>query len=208
MSRPSSELLGNLGQSFADFLPWRLESHFVARIELCRSFARLGLDRDWLERRLLRLGRMRVFNTVAATIVALGLAQAPALAQSPIQPPQPVPDTVPGDQTPNSGVQPPPPGGASMYQQNLTAHHVGNHHYDSAATQADDALLITEVKSAIAKSDLGQSYAITVDADHGMVILTGEVPNPGMAGQLEQIASQCDGVKGVQSHLDWPAKAN
>jgi hypothetical protein len=151
---------------------------------------------------------MRVFNTVAAATLVLGLAHASSFAQSPIQPPQPVLDTVQGDQTPNSGVQPPPPGGASMYQQNMTAHHVGNHHYDSAATQADDALLITEVKSAIAKSDLGQPYAVTVDADHGIVILTGQVPNPGMAGQLEQIASRCDGVKGVQSHLDWPTKAN
>jgi hypothetical protein len=147
---------------------------------------------------------MRFLNTFAAATIALGLAQASALAQSPIQPPQPVPDTVPGDQTPNTGLQPPPPGGASMYQQDMSAHHVANHHYDSAATQAEDALLITEVKSAIAKADLGQPYAITVDADHGMVILTGQVPNQGLAGQLEQIASRCDGVKGVQSHLDWP----
>jgi hypothetical protein len=151
---------------------------------------------------------MRVLNIVGVAVITLGLAQASALAQSPIQQPQPPSDTVPGDQTPNSGVQPPPAGGASMYQQNLAAHHAENHHYDSAATEANDALLITEVKSAIAKSDLGQPYAVTVDADHGIVMLTGEVPNPGMAGRLEQIASQCDGVKAVQSHLDWPAKAN
>lgn len=151
---------------------------------------------------------MKVFDTVGATLVVFSLAHASAFAQSPTQPPQPVPDTVPGDQTPNTGVQPPPPGGASMYQQNLSAHHAENHHYESAATEADDALLITEVKSAIAKSDLGQPYAITVDADHGIVILTGEVPNPGMAGRLEQIASQCDGVKAVKSKLDWPSKAN
>jgi BON domain len=151
---------------------------------------------------------MRAFRIVATAAIALGLAQAAALAQSPTHPPQPVPDTVPGDQTPNGGVQPAPPGGASGYQQNLTAHHLGFHHYNSDADEANDALLITEVKSAIAKSKLGEPYAITVDADHGLIILTGEVPDAGMAGRLERIASGCDGVKGVQSHLDWPAKAN
>jgi BON domain len=157
--------------------------------------------------RVAYLRDMRAFKIVGTAVIVLGLARAAAIAQEPVQP-QPVPDTVPGDQTSNNGVQPPPPGGASMYQQNLSAHHVGNHHYDSPADEANDALLITEVKSAISKSDLAQPYAITVDADHGTVILTGEVPNPGMAGRLEQIASQCDGVKAVQSHLDWPSKAN
>jgi hypothetical protein len=151
---------------------------------------------------------MRASRTFAAAAIVLGLAQAPVLAQSPAHPPEPIPDTVPGDQTPNNGVQPPPPGGASGYEQNLTAHHLGYHHYDSAADEANDALLITEVKSAIAKSEFSQPYAITVDADHGIIILTGEVPDPGTAGRLERTASGCDGVKGVQSHLDWPAKAN
>ena len=151
---------------------------------------------------------MRILNRAAAAAIVLSLTQSPAMAQPPIQRPQPVPDTVPSDQSANGGLQEPPPGGASLYEQKMTAHHIGTHHYDSAATEANDALLITEVKSAIAKSDLHQPYALTVDADHGVVILSGEVPNPGMAGRLEQIASQCDGVKAVRSHLDWPAKAD
>jgi hypothetical protein len=88
-----------------------------------------------------------------------------------------------------------------MYEQKMTAHHAENHHYESPAIEANDALLITEVKTAIANSNLNQPYAVTVDADHGIVILTGEVPNPGMAGRLEQIASGCDGVKGCKAIL-------
>jgi osmotically-inducible protein OsmY len=88
----------------------------------------------------------------------------------------------------------------------MTAHHVGDHHYDSPAGEANDALLITEVKSAVAQADLAKPYALTVDADHGTVILTGQVSNPDTAQQIYQIASQCDGVKAVQSHIDWPSK--
>ena len=90
----------------------------------------------------------------------------------------------------------------------MTAHHAGFHHYDSAAVEAHDALLITEVKSALANANLKQPYAITVDADHGTVILTGEAPDRNVAGRIYQIAAQCDGVKSVESHLDWPSKAN
>jgi BON domain len=151
---------------------------------------------------------MRFRKLLGTAALTLLLAETAAFAQSVPQAPQPVPDNVPGDQTPNGGVQAPPPGGASLYKQKMTAHHVGNHKYDSPADQANDALLITEVKSALANADLGQPYAITVDADHGTVILTGEVPSHASAGQIYQIASQCDGVKAVQSHLDWPSKAN
>jgi hypothetical protein len=147
----------------------------------------------------------RFFGTLATGLL---LIQPSAFGQSLPQRPQPVPDNVPGDQTPNGGLQPPSAGGASLYEQKMTAHHVGDHHYDSPADEANDALLITEVKSALANADLGQPYAITVDADHGTVILTGEVPNHESAGRMYQIAAQCDGVKAVQSHLDWPAKAN
>src|ERR1700677_1418823 len=151
---------------------------------------------------------MRLKKLIGTAALAMLLVETAAFAQTAPQAPQPVPDNVPGDQTPNSGPQPPQPGGASLYEQKMTAHHVGNHHYDSPADQANDALLITEVKSALANADLGQPYAITVDADHGTVILTGEVPSHASAGQIYQLASQCDGVKAVQSHLDWPTKAN
>lgn len=151
---------------------------------------------------------MRLTKILGTAALAIMLGEAGAFAQPAPQAPQPVPDTVPGDQTPNKGLQPPPPGGASLYEQKMTAHHVGNHHYNSPGSEANDALLITEVKSALANANLGQPYAITVDADHGTVILTGEVPNHASAGQIYQIASQCDGVKAVQSHLDWPSKAN
>lgn len=156
----------------------------------------------------LQFQSMRFSKLIGTAALTTLLAQTPAFAQSAPQPPQPVPDTVPGDQTPNDGLQPPSAAGASLYEQKMTAHHVGNHHYNSPADEANDALLITEVKSALANADLGQSYAITVDADHGTVILTGEVANHDSAGRIYQIASQCDGVKSVQSHLDWPTKAN
>jgi hypothetical protein len=149
------------------------------------------------------------FTRFAGTLtLGLLLVQSSAFGQSVPQPPQAVPDNVPGDQTPNGGLQPPSAGGSSLYEQKMTAHHVGNHHYDSPADEANDALLITEVKSALANADLGKPYAITVDADHGTVILTGEAADHDSAGRMYQIATQCDGVKAVQSHLDWPAKAN
>lgn len=151
---------------------------------------------------------MRLIKLIGPSTLAVLIAQTSAFAQSAPQPPQPVPDNVPGDLTPNGGLQPPSSGGASLYEQKMAAHHVGNHHYDSPADEANDALLITEVKSALANADLPQPYAITVDADHGTVILTGEAPNHESADRMYQIASQCDGVKAVQSHLDWPSKAN
>jgi hypothetical protein len=148
---------------------------------------------------------MRFLYVMVTLATGLLLLQQFAFAQSP---PQPVPDNVPGDQTPNGYLPPPPPAGASLYEQKMTAHHVGDHHYDSAADEANDALLITEVKSAVANARLEQPYAITVDADHGTVILTGEVTNHESASRIYQIASQCEGVKAIQSHLDWPAKTN
>src|SRR5271154_4239137 len=116
---------------------------------------------------------MRLSNVLAPAALALGLTAIPLFAQAQLQPPQPVLDSVPGDQTANTVPQTPPPGGGAEYDQQMTAHHVGNHHYDSAATEANDALLITEVKRALSHSDLSQPYALTVDADHGTVILAG-----------------------------------
>jgi hypothetical protein len=154
------------------------------------------------------IGVMRFARLGGTLAMGVLLAQSPVFGQSVPQPPLPIPDKVPGDQTPNGGLQPPSAGGASLYEQKMTAHHVGNHHYNSPADEANDALLITEVKSALANANLGQPYAVTVDADHGTVILTGEVQNHESADRIYDIAAQCDGVKAVQSQLDWPTKAN
>lgn len=90
--------------------------------------------------------------------------------------------------------------------EHMNAQHVGHHYYASPADQAQDALLITEVKSALANHGPGNFYAITVDADHGTVILTGEVPNRAAAARIKQLAAACDGVTGVRANLDWPNK--
>jgi len=90
--------------------------------------------------------------------------------------------------------------------EHMSAQHLGLHHYSSAADEAQDALLITEVKSSIATADIPDMYAVTVDADHGTVVLTGEVPDRDTALRLHDAAASCDGVRAVKDHLDWPSK--
>ena len=98
------------------------------------------------------------------------------------------------------------PGSWNIESENMTAHHFDQHHYSSPAEEAQDALLITEVKSAIAKADIGPLYALTVDADHGTVSLTGEAADRATAERIKDIASQVEGVKAVRNQIDWPSK--
>jgi osmotically-inducible protein OsmY len=49
----------------------------------------------------------------------------------------------------------------------------GHHHYLSSAERANDALLITEVKNALADDRVAHDVAIVVDCDHGKILLSG-----------------------------------
>jgi osmotically-inducible protein OsmY len=77
------------------------------------------------------------------------------------------------------------------------------HIYNSPAERAHDDLLITEVKSSLAKRGITDRYPVEVDCDHGTIHLSGVVGSADEAKEAEQIALQTDGVVGVKNNLTW-----
>ena len=77
------------------------------------------------------------------------------------------------------------------------------HHYNSPAERANDDLLITEVKSSLAERGISDQYPVEVDADHGMVQLSGVVASADKAKEAESIALNTRGVVGVTNKLTW-----
>jgi osmotically-inducible protein OsmY len=71
---------------------------------------------------------------------------------------------------------------------------VGHHHYNSDAERAQDDLLITEVKSALAEDGISNGYPVEVDADHGTVTLSGVVAS---AADVKAAAEDAADVRGV-----------
>lgn len=82
---------------------------------------------------------------------------------------------------------------------NVTA----EHHYNSPAERANDALLITEVKSALADDGVADNYPVAVDCDHGKVLLSGVVKSAQDAKHAGDIAAAAQGVTGVKNQLTW-----
>lgn len=91
----------------------------------------------------------------------------------------------------------------SVHQDNLSAHSSATHHYASPADQAQDALLIVKVKTAIADEGLADDYPLTIDADHGRVTLTGVLASPEDVQRAATLVAGIDGVKGVNNRLTW-----
>jgi osmotically-inducible protein OsmY len=89
----------------------------------------------------------------------------------------------------------------SVEQEHLKT--VQKHHYDSPADRAQDALLITEVKSVLAEDGVADGHAVEVDCDHGRVRLSGAVDSAADAKHAEQLASSVQGVSGVDNRLIW-----
>jgi osmotically-inducible protein OsmY len=82
-----------------------------------------------------------------------------------------------------------------------SASSVGHHHYNSDAERAQDDLIITEVKSALADDGISEGYPVEVDADHGTVTLSGVVAS---ADDVRAAAGDAAGVRGVvavKNHL-------
>lgn len=79
----------------------------------------------------------------------------------------------------------------------------GEHHYNSPAERANDALLITEVKSALAEDGVADNYPVAVDCDHGKVLLSGVVRSADDAKHAGDIAAAAEGVSGVKNQLTW-----
>src|SRR6202790_4620330 len=82
---------------------------------------------------------------------------------------------------------------------NLEAHH----HYQSAAERANDALLITEVKSALADDGVAEDSPIVVDCDHGKILLSGVMKSAEDAKRAGNIAASAAGVRAVKNQLTW-----
>jgi osmotically-inducible protein OsmY len=77
------------------------------------------------------------------------------------------------------------------------------HHYNSPAERANDALLITEVKSALADDGVADNYVVAVDCDHGKVLLSGVVKSAEDARHAGDLAAAAQGVTGVKNQLTW-----
>jgi hyperosmotically inducible protein len=92
-------------------------------------------------------------------------------------------------------------GSETVRQEDLSAESTATHHYASPAERAQDALLIVEVKTAIADERLADDYPLTVDADHGRVTLTGVLASPQDVHRAVTLAAGIDGVKGVNNRL-------
>jgi osmotically-inducible protein OsmY len=90
---------------------------------------------------------------------------------------------------------------ASVKSQEMSAHSEQDTTYATPADRANDALIITEVKTALANDGVTDGFPITVGADHGLVVLTGVLGSQDDIQHAISIARSADGVKGVQSRL-------
>ena len=110
----------------------------------------------------------------------------------------------------NSAVAPDSAGNASVATTNrsLTAEHdqvrtSAEHIYNSPAERANDDLLITEVRSALAERGISDGYPVEVDCDHGTIQLSGVVASAEDAKAAEALALNTKGVLAVQNKLTW-----
>jgi osmotically-inducible protein OsmY len=78
------------------------------------------------------------------------------------------------------------------------------HSYQSEAQRANDALLITEVKKALADDGVTAYRPVVVDCDHGTILLNGIVGSSADAQHAATIARDVDGVIAVKNNLKWP----
>jgi osmotically-inducible protein OsmY len=91
----------------------------------------------------------------------------------------------------------------SVSRENDKVNVKAEHHYNSPAERANDDLLITEVKSALAHDGVGEGYLIAVDCDHGKILLSGVVKSAGDAKHAGDIAAATEGVTAVNDQLTW-----
>ena len=91
----------------------------------------------------------------------------------------------------------------SEFRRNDSVKVNAEHHYNSPAERANDALLITEVKNALANDGVADGYPVAVDCDHGKVMLSGVVKSAQDAKHAGDIAAAAEGVTGVNDQLTW-----
>jgi osmotically-inducible protein OsmY len=78
-----------------------------------------------------------------------------------------------------------------------------SHHYQNPAERAKDDLLITEVKSDLAKNGVTDDHPVAVDCDHSEIHLSGEIGSAEDAQRVGQIAARAPGVIAVVNQLTW-----
>jgi CHASE2 domain-containing sensor protein len=115
-------------------------------------------------------------------------------------------EIVPNDEAPQPKPAPPkaPPEVIKHSDVSLekdASSNIGHHHYANPAERAQDDLLITEVKSALAEDGISNGYPIEVDADHGTVTLSGVVANRDDVTAAAADAADVNGVVAVKNHL-------
>ncbi|MGB8682540.1 MAG: BON domain-containing protein [Candidatus Binatus sp.] len=91
----------------------------------------------------------------------------------------------------------------SVSRENDSVKVQAQHHYNSPAERANDDLLITEVKSALAHDGVADGYIVAVDCDHGKILLSGVVKSAQAAKHAGEIAAAAQGVTGVDDQLKW-----
>jgi len=91
----------------------------------------------------------------------------------------------------------------SVSRENDQVNVVGEHHYNSSAERANDAMLISEVKSALSHDGVADDYPVAVDCDHGKILLSGVVNSARDAKHAGDIAAAAQGVTGVKNQLTW-----
>jgi len=96
-----------------------------------------------------------------------------------------------------------PPTSQSIKMERDTVQSSAAHHYNSPAERANDALIITEVKTSLADQGITDRYPVAVDCDHGTVQLTGVVASPDDAKQAVALAQNIKGVVDVKNQLTW-----
>jgi hypothetical protein len=92
---------------------------------------------------------------------------------------------------------------SSASRENDSVNVTAEHHYNSPAERAHDDLLITEVKSALARDGVTENYPVAVDCDHGRILLSGVVKSAQDAKHAGDIAAAAQGVTGVKNQLTW-----
>ena len=78
-----------------------------------------------------------------------------------------------------------------------------HHRYQSPADRANDALLVTEVKSALADDGVADGSPIVIDCDHGKILLSGVMKSAEDARRAGHIAAGARGVTAVNNQLTW-----
>jgi len=73
--------------------------------------------------------------------------------------------------------------------------------YHGAKTDVKDSAITTKIKTALDTDPVTKSSTIHVDTNEGVVSLTGDVANPQVAAQAQNIAQNTKHVKAVTNNL-------